>query len=166
MRTTAIILLWVGVLSWQSGWTAATVEAAPRPGNALIYVYWPGQRWAEKSGQSPELRLSGVPVGLLRYKSYIELEVAAGTWELRLTGNSPAAKWDGPDQAFTTPLRAGEVKYVRLLVKYDQSTNTLGHGALGYVVSFLPRAPEQARAEMRKLKKVEVATEDQISSEP
>ena len=121
---------------------------------AKIFVYWPAQTWREKSGQRPELRLNGIPVGVLRYKSYIELEVAAGTYELRLTGESDGAKWDGPDRAFSTPLEAGEMKYVRLLIKYDQQTNTLGHGLLDYVIQFLPRAEQEARFEMFGLQRV------------
>ena len=130
-------------------------EAIGEPGNSRVFVYWPSQTWRERSGSRPEIQLNGVPVGILAYESYIELEVPPGTYELRLTGDSEAASWNGPDQAFTTPLEAGETRYVRLLVKFDQQTNTLGHGLLDYVVQFLPRAENQARLEMQGLRQIE-----------
>jgi hypothetical protein len=139
----------------QSPQQAFVPQAIGNPKNGKIYVYWPGQRWGERSGRSPEVRLNGVPVGLLRYKSYLELETAAGTYELRITGEGEESDWDGGDRAFTTPLAAGEIKYVRLLIKYDQSTNSLGHGLLDYVVSFLPRAEQEARLEMHGLRRIE-----------
>ena len=122
------------------------------PDNASVYVYWPGQRYREKSGDYPEVQLNGVPVGILRYKTYIHIEVAPGTHELRVTGSSSRADWGEPDLSFETPLSRGETKYVRLLVKYDQKTNSLSEGRLGHVVQFLPRAASQARTEMSGLK--------------
>jgi hypothetical protein len=130
-------------------------EAIAVPGDARVFVYWPSQTWRERAGSRPEIQVNGVPVGVLAYKSYIEVQVPSGTYELRMTGDSEAADWNGPDQAFTTPLEAGETKYVRLLVKFDQETNTLGHGLLDYVVQFLPRAEPQARLEMYGLRKIE-----------
>ena len=138
----------------QSNQSLFVPEAIKKPGNGKVYVYWPGQRWGEKSRKSPEIQLDGVPVGLLRYKSYIELELAAGRYELRLTGESEQSNWDGLDQSFPLLLEADEVKYVRLLVKYDQTTNSLGHGKLSYAVIFLPRAASEARLEIHGLKKV------------
>lgn len=126
-----------------------------KPGNGKLFVYWPGQRWGEKSGQAPEIQLDGVPVGLLKYKRYIEIEMSPGTYELKMTGDSDTSNWNGPERAFPARVVAGENLFVRLLVKYDQRTNRLGQGALGYVVSFLPRAEPQALLEMDGLKKVE-----------
>jgi len=149
-----VLLFCMGLLGCQSNQTPFVPQAIKKPGNGKIYVYWAGQRWAEKSGKSAELQIDGVPVGVLRYKKYIEMEMAAGSYELRLTGDSPDADWDAPDQAFTGRLDAGEIKYVRLLIKYDQQTNSLGHGLLDYAVLFLPRAEREARLEMYGLKKV------------
>ncbi len=125
-----------------------------KPGNGKLFVYWPGQRWGEKSGRAPEIQLDGVPMGLLTYKRYIEMELAPGTYELKMTGDSDESNWDGPERAFPAKVVAGENLYVRLMVKYDQDTNRLGQGALGYVVNFLPRAEGQALLEMDGLKKV------------
>ena len=150
-----VMLLWVACLvGCQTNQKSFVAQAIKQPGNGKIFVYWPGQRWGEKSGKSPEVQLNGVPVGVLRYKSYIELEITAGNYELRITGESAWSDWDGPDRAFTAPLEPGEIKYVRLLVKYDQSTNSLGHGFLSYVVNFLPRAEQEARLELYGLDKV------------
>ncbi|MEM8767629.1 MAG: DUF2846 domain-containing protein [Pseudomonadota bacterium] len=139
----------------QSNQTPYTPTAVKKPGNGKIYVYWPKQTWGEKSGQRPEIRLDGVPVGLLRYKHYIELELGAGTYDLALTGESEAAKWNGPELSFPAKVKAGENLYVRLLVKYDQESNRLLEGRMKHAINFLPRAPEQALLEMYGLKETE-----------
>jgi hypothetical protein len=129
--------------------------AVKQPGNGKLYVYWPGQRWGEKSGQAPEIQLDGVPIGVLRYKHFIEVETSAGTYELKLTGDSDEARWDGPARSFPAKVEAGENLFVRLMVKYDQETNRLLEGRMKYVVSFLPRAEREARFEMDGLKPIE-----------
>ena len=70
--------------------------------------------------------------GCSGYRRYIEIETAAGTYELKMTGDSDASNWNGPERAFPAKLVAGENLFVRLLVKYDQETNRLGQGAMGY----------------------------------
>ncbi len=154
LRISALLLvvgLFWGCQTTVEPFTPSTLQD---PGNALIYVYWPGQRWREKSGQYPEIRLDGVPIGILRYKTYLMIEVAAGDHELRMTADSEAANWTGIDQFFSTPLKRGEIKYVRLLVRYDQNKNSLSDGLMTHVVLFLPRAGGQARLEMADLKEV------------
>lgn len=133
---------------------AYTPTAVSKPGNGKLFVYWPSQRWGEKAGRAPEIQLDGVPLGLLRYRHYIEIEMAAGTYELKLTGDSDASNWNGPERAFPAKVVAGENLFVRLLVKYDQETNRLGQGAMQYAVTFLPRAELEARYEMEGLKRV------------
>lgn len=139
----------------QSNQTPYAATAVKQPGNGKIYVYWPKQTWREKSGQRPEIRLDDVPVGLLRYRHYIELELGAGTYDLALTGESESAKWDGPELSFPARVRAGENLFVRLHVKYDQQSNNLLGVRMKYAIHFLPRAPEQALLEMYGLKKIE-----------
>lgn len=152
VRAIGLLVVVVLLSGCQTTVVPFTPKAAEDAGNALVYVYWPGQRWAEKSGESPEIQLDGVPVGVLRYKTYLQLEVAAGEHELRMTGASDDADWDGKDQYFNTPLKRGEVKYVRLLIKYDQNSNNLSEGLMSHVVQFLPRSEGQARIEMGDLK--------------
>ncbi len=144
----------VALAACESTPTPYTPTLISKPGNAKLFVYWPGQRWGEKSGRSPEIQLDGVPLGLLSYKRYLEIEMAAGTYELKMTGDSEASNWNGPERAFPAKLVAGENLYVRLLVKYDQETNRLGQGAMSYAVTFLPRAEADALLEMNGLKKV------------
>ena len=135
--------------------TPYTPTLISKPGNGKLFVYWPGQRWGEKSGRAPEVQLDGVPVGLLRYKHYIEIEMAPGTYELKMTGDSEDSNWNGPERAFPAKVEAGENLFVRLLVRYDQETNRLGQGAMGYAVTFLPRAEAEALLEMNGLKKID-----------
>ncbi len=129
-----------------------TPIAISEPGNGKLYVYWPGQRWGEKSRKSPEIQLDGKSLGLLKYKSYIELELPAGTYELKLTGESDASRWDGPERAFPAKIEPGENYYVRLQVKYDQASNRMLEGRMKYAVTFLPRDEQNAKAEMGGLK--------------
>ena len=138
----------------QSSQTPFTPTAVKKPGNGKVYVYWPGQRWGEKSGQAPGIRVDGVPVGLLSYKRYLELELPGGTHEFSLSGEGPGANWDGPEQSFTAKVEPGRNLYIRLLVKYDQTSNRLGQGGMQYVIHFLPRAAPEARREMAGLRPV------------
>ncbi len=148
----ALVLALVGLLGCQSSQRPYVPEAVKKPGNGKLFVYWPGQRWGEKSGRSPEIQVDGVPVGTLRYKHYLEIELAAGTYELRMTGESDAANWDGPDRSFPARVEAGENLFVRLLVKYDQESNRLLAGRMQYTITFLPRAQREALLEMDGLK--------------
>ena len=128
---------------------------AAEPDNARVYVYWPGQRWREKAGSSFELQVNGVPVGLLRYKRYLEVELPPGNHEFRLTGNAQSADWqadwDGHDQVFVKPVESGEVLYARLLIKYDQQNMNWKGLGMDHVVQFLPRSAGSARMEMAAL---------------
>lgn len=150
-----ILISCLAIAACASSPTPYTPTLITKPGNGKLFVYWPGQRWGEKSGSTPEIQLDGVPVGLLKYKRYIEIEVAPGTYELKVTGESDASNWNGPERAFPAKVVADENLFVRLLVKYDQETNRLGQGALGYTVMFLPRAQSEALLEMDGLKKIE-----------
>jgi hypothetical protein len=156
MKNRIIILIsCLAVTACTSSPTPYTPTLITKPGNGKLFVYWPGQRWGEKSGRAPEIQLDGLPVGLLKYKRFIEIEMAPGTYELKMTGESELSNWNGPERAFPAKVVAGENLYVRLLVKYDQETNRLGQGAMGYAVTFLPRAESEALLEMDGLKKVE-----------
>jgi len=126
--------------------------AVKQPGNGKLFVYWPGQRWGEKSGRAPEIQLDGIPIGTLRYKHYLEIETAAGTYELKMTGDSEDSNWNGPERSFPARVEAGENLFVRLLVKYDQESNRLLEGRMQYAVTFLPRAEREALLEMDGLK--------------
>lgn len=131
-------------------------EPTSNPNNARVYVYWPGQSWREKAGSALELQVDGAPLGLLRYKTYIPLELPPGSHEFRLTGEHQSpdweADWDGDDRHFETRLRPGDVKFVRLLIKYDQKSNKWTNAGMDYVVQFLPRAEKAAMMEMADLK--------------
>ncbi len=152
IRFSLLILLGFLLAACQSARAPFTPTAVKQPGYGKVYVYWPAQTWSEKSGQAPEIRLDGAPVGLLRYKRFIELELPAGTYELSLTGESPDARWDGPEHSFPARVEAGRNLYVRLLVKYDQNSNRLLEGAMQHVIQFLPRPEAAARKEMAGLK--------------
>ncbi len=119
--------------------------------NALVYVYWPPQGWREKSDEYPELRLNEVPVGVLKYRTYLVMEVPPGTHDFFLTGDSQYADWEGEDKSLTLPLKRGETKYLRFLVKFDQTENRLGGGKMKYVVQFLPISAEQALVDLAEL---------------
>jgi hypothetical protein len=157
-RTLVALSLFVGFMN---GCSAKPDEPfLPEPvseaGNARVYVYWPPQGWREKAGSSLEVQVDGVPVGLLEYKTYIPLEVRAGVHEFRVTGEAQSAdweaEWEGEDKFFETRLKPGEIKFVRLLIKYDQQKNTWTNPGMEYVVQFLPRSAATARMELAELK--------------
>jgi len=136
--------------------TPFVAQPVKNPDNARVYVYWPAQGWREKADEEAEIQVDGVPVGLLRYKTYLSLEVPAGNHEFRLTGEADSAAWkadwDGADQTFEYRLKPGGILFVRLLAKFDQSKNTLTNPGMSYVVQFLPRSANVARMEMASLK--------------
>ncbi len=119
--------------------------------NALVYVYWPPQGWREKSDEYPELRLNNVPVGILAYRTYLVMEVPPGQHDLFLTGDSEFADWEGEDKSLTLPLKRGETKYIRFMVKFNQVENRLGGGRMKYVVQFLPISAERALVDLAEL---------------
>ena len=151
-----LFILVAGLLlsACESNPTPYTPTLITKPGNGKLFVYWPGQRWGEKSGRSPEIQIDGEPLGLLRYNSYLDIEISPGTYELKLSGDSEASNWNGPERSFPAKVVAGENLFVRLLVKFDQEPNRLGQGAMGYTVTFLPRAEAEALLEMDGLKRV------------
>lgn len=156
MHRTSRLLLMLTALAGCSSAPPFSPPAPARTDSARVYVYWPGQAWRERSGSALELQVDGVPVGLLRYKRYIPLEIPPGRHEFRLTGNGSSeawkTDWKWPDQVFAKPLKRGEILYARLLIKYDQQKNTWRNPGMSYVVQFLPRTPDQARLEMADLK--------------
>lgn len=152
---TAVVLLFAVALSGCQAPAVYTPTAISAPGKGKLIVYWPGQRWGEKSGQMPAIQLAGTSIGLIRYKHYIERELHPGTYELKLTGADPASNWDGPERSFPAKIEAGENLFVRLQVKYDQRTNKLLEGRMQFSVTFLPRAEKSAVLEMAGLKQQE-----------
>ena len=119
---------------------------------SFVYVYWPGQTWREKAGQHPEIQVDGVPVGLLKYKTYIPLELSPGSHEFRATGDSEFSDWQGRDKVVVLPIEAGEITYLRFMVKYDQQKNVWRNPGMSYVVQLLPISEKKARMEMGDLK--------------
>lgn len=143
----------IGLVACQSSsQTSFSPTAVTKPGNGKLYVYWPGQRWGEKSGKSPEILLAGESLGLLKYKGFIERELPEGTYELKLSGEGDVSDWDGAERSFPAKIEAGENLFVRLLVKYDQESNRLLEGRMKYAVTFLPRGEKEAKPEMAGLK--------------
>ncbi|MCZ6856048.1 MAG: DUF2846 domain-containing protein [Gammaproteobacteria bacterium] len=119
--------------------------------NALVYVYWPPQSWREKADEYPELRLNGVSVGVLKYRTYLVLEVPPGRHNFLLTGDSEYADWEDEDISLTLPLKPGETEYLRFLVKFNQTENRLGQGKMKYVIQFLPISTERALVDLAEL---------------
>lgn len=151
VRALFFCLIALGSAGCQSNDAPFVPDTLDNKANVLVYVYWPGQRYREKSGQSPEVQLDGVPVGLLDYKTYFRMEIPPGKHEFRITGDSEQSDWEGTDKFFSMPVSAGETKYVRLLVRYDQTKNTWQNPGMSYVVQFLPASASVARREMGEL---------------
>lgn len=119
--------------------------------NSLVYVYWPPQGWRERADEYPELRLNGVPVGVLEYRTYLVLEIPPGRHQFLLTGDSEFADWEDEDELLTLRLKRGETKYLRFLVKFNQVENRLGQGRMKYVTQLLPISAEQALVDLAEL---------------
>ena len=61
------------------------------------------------------------------------------------------ADWEGEDKSLTLPLKRGETKYIRFMVKFNQVENRLGGGKMKYVVQFLPISAERALIDLAEL---------------
>ena len=129
-------------------------EAIPpsSPEQAVVYLYRPE---ADNPGRQP-LRLSypdvlidEQSVGTLKFNSYRRVELPPGRHSLRITGLTRAAKWEPRDIKQTFSVAPGEVKYLKLDVRFNLSEMTLGSAGPSYLIHVRPMRPDDAVYEIR-----------------
>ena len=130
-------------------------EAAPTAAadNARVYIYRPA---ATNPGAKPlrfsypEVMIDGASKGLLRYKEYLELEIAPGKREFVVTGLTPNAKWKPRDVSYTLPVEAGKTYYMRLRIEYDLDRVVLRDPDTKYLIHLHPVDAKDAVYEIRE----------------
>lgn len=129
-------------------------EAIPpsTPTNAVVYLYRPE---ADNPGRQP-LRLSypdvlidEQSVGTLRFNSHRRVELAPGRHSLRITGLTREAKWEPRDIKQTFSVAPGEVKYLKLDVRFNLNEMMLGQPGPSYLIHLRPMRPDDAIYEIR-----------------
>jgi hypothetical protein len=133
-----------------SSYFEATPTAAPD--NARVYIYRPA---ATNPGAKPlrfsypEVMIDGASKGLLKYKEYLELEIAAGKREFVVTGLTPNAKWKPRDVSYTLTVEPGKTYYMRLRIEYDLDRVVLRNPDTKYLIHLHPVAAKDAVYEIR-----------------
>ena len=120
---------------------------------AVLYLYRPQ---ADNPGRQP-LRLSypdvlvdEQSVGTLPFNSYRRIELPAGRHAIRITGLTRQAKWEPRDIKQNFSLAPGEIKYMKLDVRFNLSEMTLGSLGPSYLIHLRPMRADDAVYEIRE----------------
>jgi hypothetical protein len=119
---------------------------------AVVYLYRPE---ADNPGRQP-LRLSypdvlidEQSVGTLKFNSYRRIELSPGRHNLRITGLTREAKWEPRDIKQTFSVAPGEIKYLKLDVRFNLSEMSLGNPGDSFLIHVRPMRPDDAVYEIR-----------------
>jgi len=70
-------------------------------------------------GSYPEVKISGVSHGVIRYNEYRSIQLTPGSTDVRLTGNSANAKWKPRDTLYSLMLHPGKPAHLKCRVEYN-----------------------------------------------
>ncbi len=118
---------------------------------ATLYLYRPK---ADNPGSQPlrfsypDVLIDEQSIGTLQFNAHRRVELKPGRYSLRITGLSRQAKWEPRDieQAFT--IVPGEIKYIKLDVRFNLSETSLVTGP-SYLIFLRPMRPDDAIYEIR-----------------
>lgn len=120
--------------------------------SSVIYFYRPK---ADNPGMQPlrhaypDVQIDGVSVGLLTFNSHFAVDLAPGKHSVRITGLSKVADWEPRDIEQSVTVQPGEVKYLKLDVRYNLSEMNLGQPKASYLIHLRPVRAEDAVYEIR-----------------
>ena len=126
--------------------------AQPAADSALVYFYRPkadNPGMQPLRGSYPDVQIDGRSVGQLKFNSHFGVSLAPGPHEVRITGLSKAADWEPRDIEQRLSVKAGEVKYLKLDVRFNLSEMNLGQPKPSYLIYLTPMRTEDARYEIR-----------------
>jgi hypothetical protein len=129
-------------------------EAVPPSsgGKSVVYLYRPE---ANNPGRQPlrfsypDVLVDEQSVGILEFNSHRRIELEPGNHSLRITGLSREAKWEPRDIKQTMSVAPGEIKYLKLDVRFNLSEMTLGSPGPSYLIHVRPMRPDDAVYEIR-----------------
>ena len=129
-------------------------EAIPpsSPEQSVVYLYRPE---ADNPGRQPlrfsypDVLIDEQSVGTLHFNSYRRIELAPGRYNLRITGLTRQAKWEPRDIKQQFSIAPGEVKYLKLDVRFNLSEMNLGSMGPSYLIHVRPMRADDAVYEIR-----------------
>ena len=129
-------------------------EAIPpsSPEQSVVYLYRPE---ADNPGRQPlrfsypDVLIDEQSVGTLHFNSYRRIELAPGRHNLRITGLTRQAKWEPRDIKQQFSVAPGEVKYLKLDVRFNLSEMNLGSMGPSYLIHVRPMRADDAVYEIR-----------------
>ncbi|WP_339414108.1 hypothetical protein [Pseudomonas sp. EA_35y_Pfl2_R5] len=126
------------------------------PQQAVLYLYRPE---ASNPGlmqplryDYPEVFIDGQSIGTLKFNSHRHVELAPGKHSVRITGLSPAAKWEPRDIEQSLTLKPAQITYLKLNVQYQLDEMVLGQPGPRYNIRLTPMRSEDAIYEIRHTK--------------
>lgn len=124
----------------------------PESGSSMVYIYRPK---ADNPGMQPlrmsypDVQVDGRSVGLLKFNSHIAVALSPGEHSLRFTGLSKVASWEPRDIEQRFSVKPGEVKYLKLDVRFNLREMNLGQPKPSYLIHLRPVSNEDAVYEIR-----------------
>jgi hypothetical protein len=121
-------------------------------GHAMVYIYRPA---AGNPGKKPlrlsypEVMVDGHSQGMLKYNSYLALELEPGRRDFVVTGLTRDSKWEPKDRSYTLELKPGESYFMRFGVEFDTAKMSLGTFKGQYIISLHPVDRSEAVYEIR-----------------
>lgn len=123
---------------------------------AVLYLYRPE---ASNPGlmqplryDYPEVFIDGQSIGTLKFNSHRHVELAPGQHSVRITGLSPAARWEPRDIEQRLSLKPAQVAYLKLNVQYQLNEMVLGQPGPSYNIRLVPMRSDDAVYEIRHTK--------------
>jgi hypothetical protein len=129
-------------------------EAVPptSPERAVVYLYRPA---ADNPGRQPlrfsypDVLIDEQSVGTLEFNRHRRIELEPGRHSLRITGLTRAAKWEPRDIKQNFAVAAGEIKYIKLDVRFNLNEMMLGQPGPSYLIHARPVRADAAVYEIR-----------------
>lgn len=124
----------------------------PTGDRGLVYLYRPK---ADNPGMQPlrlsypDVQIDGRSVGPLKFNSHFAAELSPGSHSVRITGLSKIADWEPRDIERSISVQSGEVKYLKLDVRYNLNEMNLGQPKASYLIYLTPMRAEDAQYEIR-----------------
>ncbi|MET1076659.1 MAG: hypothetical protein ABWY06_01425 [Pseudomonas sp.] len=120
------------------------------PDLATLYLFRPK---ADNPGSQPlrfsypDVLLDEQSIGTLEFNAHRRVELQPGRHTLRITGLTRQAKWEPHDIEQSFSVAPGEVKYLKLDVRFNMKEMTLITPS--YLIHLRPMEPEEAVYEIR-----------------
>ena len=120
---------------------------------SMLYLYRPK---ADNPGMQPlrrsypDVQIDGRSVGQLTFNSHLGVSLSPGKHNVRITGLSQNSSWEPRDIEQSVTVQPGEVKYLKLDVRFNLNEMNLGQPKASYLIHLRPVRSEDAVYEIRE----------------